>query len=114
MSPPQKNTLFLDTIAPSHPEIVARIVDGVPSLSTVQLAEPLRHLADRAVEASINGIVIADATLPDTPLIYVNPAFERMTGYTASEVIGRNCRFLQAHERDQVAITTLRRALVAG
>ncbi len=55
--------------------------------------EKLR-LRDRAIAASSNGIVIADATRLDHPLTYVNPAFEAITGYAPDEVLGRNCRFL--------------------
>lgn len=47
-----------------------------------------------AVEASANGIMIAEVGVSDQPLIYVNPAFERITGYSAAEVRGRNARFL--------------------
>ena len=53
-------------------------------------------LLERAIAASSNGIVISDNTQPDNPIIYCNPAFEKMTGYTYSEVIGKNCRFLQS------------------
>ena len=49
--------------------------------------------------------------MPDNPLIYVNPAFEEISGYTADEVMGRNCRFLQADDRDQPALEELREAL---
>lgn len=71
----------------------------------------LRH---RAVEEDPNGVIIADARRPDCPVLYVNPAFQRITGYAASEVLGRNCRFLQGDERDQAARETLRRAVAAG
>jgi len=71
-------------------------------------------LRDQAIAASSVGIVIADARLPDMPLIYVNPAFERMTGYAASEVLGSNCRFLQGQDTDQPAIDTLRQAIRQG
>lgn len=56
---------------------------------------PTFDLLLHGVEASSCGITIADATQPDMPLIYVNPAFETLTGYSSSDVIGRNCRFLQ-------------------
>ena len=49
----------------------------------------------QAIEASVNPVVITDARLPGNPIIYVNPAFERHTGYSAKEAIGGNCRFLQ-------------------
>ena len=78
-----------------------------------RVEETLR-LRDRAIAASSNGIVLVDARLPDLPVIYVNPAFEQITGYTAPEVIGRNCRFLQKHETNQLALDELRQALRAG
>ena len=71
----------------------------------------MRRLLDRAVAASANGIVITDPKLPDNPIVYVNPAFERISGYPAEEVMGRNCRFLQGDERDQPALEELRTAL---
>ncbi len=71
-------------------------------------------LRDQALTASIVGIVIADARLPDMPLIYVNPAFERITGYSAAEVLGYNCRFLQGKKTNQPAVARLRAAIKAG
>lgn len=52
------------------------------------------RLLERAVEASGNVILISDATRPDSPVVYVNPAFERITGYTTDEALGRNGFFL--------------------
>ena len=71
----------------------------------------MRRLLDRAVAASSNGIVITDPKLPDNPIIYVNPAFEEISGYTAEEVRGRNCRFLQGGYHEQPALDELREAL---
>ncbi len=71
----------------------------------------MRRLLDRAVAASSNGVVITDPKLPDNPIVYVNPAFERISGYTVEETIGRNCRFLQGEERDQPVLDELRAAL---
>lgn len=79
-----------------------------------QKAEENLRVRDRAVLASSNGIIIADARLPDLPIIYVNPAFESITGYTAAEVIGKNCRFLQGAETNQLALEELRIALRQG
>jgi diguanylate cyclase (GGDEF)-like protein/PAS domain S-box-containing protein len=62
----------------------------------------------RLIEASNTGIIIADASLPDNPIAYVNPAFESMTGYARYEVVGRNCRFLQRDDRDQPEIRRIR------
>jgi PAS domain S-box-containing protein len=71
----------------------------------------MRRLLDRAVAASSNGIVITDPKLPDNPIVYVNPAFEKISGYATDEVRGRNCRFLQADDRGQSALDELRVAL---
>lgn len=67
----------------------------------------------RAVEASTTGIVIAEAD-GDLPIVQVNPAFTKITGYAPSEVIGANCRFLQGAERSQAILDELRRALRRG
>ena len=69
------------------------------------------HLNRRIFRSVTSGISVADATLPDLPLIYVNPAFEVMTGYCLEEVEGKNCRFLQGSYRDQPGVTLLREAL---
>ncbi|HEX5693588.1 MAG TPA: PAS domain S-box protein, partial [Arenimonas sp.] len=71
-------------------------------------------LLQRAVESSMNGIVIADAQAGDLPIIYVNPAFESLTGYSAEEALGRNCRFLQGEETRQPELNILRRSLSEG
>ncbi|MBD2774667.1 PAS domain S-box protein [Iningainema tapete] len=74
-------------------------------------AEESVRLRDRAIAASSNGIVICDATVPDWPIIYANPAFERITGYNSAEVMGKNCRFLQGTDTNQPELETLRAAL---
>src|SRR4028119_1122466 len=79
----------------------------------VEGSDKLR-LLDRAVTASTNSIVITDPTQPDDPLVYVNPAFERTTGYPAEEAVGRNCRFLQGEDHDQPALEELRTAIYEG
>lgn len=75
--------------------------------------EELR-LSNQAIAASHNGIVICDATAPDMPITYVNPAFEEISGYKAQEIIGKNCRFLQGKDTDQSALQELREALRIG
>jgi len=81
--------------------------------TTDELAEWLA-LKDRALAVAAEGIVIADARLPDQPLIYVNEGFERMTGYSVAEVMGRNCRFLQGPGTEQAAMAEIRAALRTG
>jgi PAS domain S-box-containing protein len=71
-------------------------------------------LQNRALAVSSEGITIADARSPDRPLIYVNEGFERLTGYQASEVLGRNCKFLQGRDADPATVDRIRQALQAG
>ncbi len=78
-----------------------------------QTEEALR-IRTEAIEASTEPISIADARQPDMPLIYVNPAFEKTTGYSVDEVIGKNCRFLQGDDTDQPDLIELRAALKEG
>jgi PAS domain S-box-containing protein len=72
------------------------------------------RLFERAVTASTNSIVITDPNLPDDPIVYVNPAFEKTTGYTMEEVVGLNCRFLQGDDRNQSALEELRASIREG
>ncbi len=71
-------------------------------------------LKESALAFTSCGVTLADARLPDFPLIYANDAFERLSGYEEAEVLGRNCRFLQRHDREQTAIEDLRAALRTG
>ena len=76
--------------------------------------EEWTRVLERAVEATRTGVLITDPSRPDNPIVYVNPAFERITGYSADEVLGRNCRFLQGHDRDQPAPEEARAAIRKG
>ncbi|WP_175652064.1 PAS domain-containing protein [Pseudomonas sp. Marseille-P9899] len=72
-------------------------------------------LLQRMIDASNDGIVVAEQEGDeDTILIYVNPAFERMTGFDANDILYRDCRFLQGDDRDQPARERIRQALQSG
>ena len=62
--------------------------------------ERMLRLRERALHAADNGIVITGIDGRDCPIEYVNPAFERITGYSATEVIGRDSRFMAAPDMD--------------
>ncbi|MDW7745228.1 EAL domain-containing protein [Halomonas sp.] len=70
------------------------------------------RILESSVASSINGVVICDALLPDMPIVYVNPAFERITGYPSEEAIGRNCRFLQGENTEPRATLALREGIM--
>ena len=81
-----------------------------PPARPLDPAEQL-SLKDRALDVAAEGITIADARLPDRPLVYVNQGFERATGYPVAEVLGRNCRFLQGPDTDPRAVQEIRAAI---
>ncbi|WGH78286.1 sensor histidine kinase [Jannaschia ovalis] len=58
-------------------------------------------------------MVLTDPNRVDNPIVYVNRAFEQLTGYAYSACVGRNCRFLQNDDRDQDAVRELARAIAA-
>ena len=87
------------------------VVASLRDVSERKRVEESLKLRERAIAASSNGIVITDATQSNNPMIYVNPSFERITGYSAAEVIGRDCRFLQGGDRNQIGLLDLRKAI---
>ena len=83
-------------------------ITDVTALVHSQKQVEAHHRQWQALNAAV---VISDALQPDMPIVYVNPMFERMSGYALSEVVGRNCRFLQGVETHQSALGPLREAI---
>jgi len=81
-----------------------------------QRAEESLRLLGSAVEQSKESIVITDAELdlPGPKIIFVNPAFTQMTGYTAGEAIGKTPRILQGPRTDKAVLARLRQNLQRG
>ena len=75
--------------------------------------EVLSGLRDRAVLATDVSFTISDPGLPDNPLVWVNPAFTRITGYSFEDAAGRNCRLLQGPATDRETVRAMREALAA-
>ncbi|SEM95789.1 PAS domain S-box-containing protein [Loktanella fryxellensis] len=73
----------------------------------------IEEVAQRLDKATVS-MSIADAAVSDMPLVYVNPAFCAVTGYDASDMIGRNCRFLQADLDNEDPRHIVREALDKG
>ncbi|MDJ1180141.1 PAS domain S-box protein [Roseofilum sp. BLCC_M91] len=88
-----------------------QILGAASDITQRKKVEEQLRLSERAIAASSNGIVIVDAKQPDFPVISVNPAFERVTGYSAQDIIGKNCRLLQGKDRHQQGLKTIRQAL---
>ena len=72
------------------------------------------QLFDRKLDPSTQALTLADARRPGAPLVYVNSGFEKMTGYTRVDAVGRNCRFLQGPETSAEAVTQMRSAIAAS
>lgn len=75
-------------------------------------AENAIRLQNRALDSSINGVIITDANDLEYPIVYCNPAFEELTGYSRDELLGKSCRILQGENRDQPEIKLIRDALL--
>ncbi len=71
-------------------------------------------LLQLVVNASNDGIVVAEQEGDDNILIYVNKAFEDLTGYSSEEILYQDCRFLQKGDRDQPGLHAIREAVKAG
>ncbi len=56
-------------------------------------------------------MVMTNPHLEDNPIVYVNEAFTRTTGYARSASIGRNCRFLQGEKTEKAAVDKIRDAI---
>ena len=69
-------------------------------------------LHNRAMAATSEGIVITGPAADDAPILYANEAFLKMTGYELSQVIGRNCRFLQGANSDPATVEQMRLSIV--
>ncbi|MDP3846498.1 MAG: PAS domain-containing protein [Pseudomonas sp.] len=68
-------------------------------------------LLQLVINACNDGIVVAEQEGDDNILIYANPAFERLTGYSADDILYQDCRFLQADDRQQAGLDVIRAAV---
>ncbi|MBE9184415.1 PAS domain S-box protein, partial [Microcoleus sp. LEGE 07076] len=99
----QDDVYFVEAIA----NVLAAAIDRIRSQQRLQMME-------RAIESCSNGIAITDATVADNPIIYVNPSFQRITGYSRDELIGKNCGFLDGTDTDTATAKQLRIAMEEG
>lgn len=64
-----------------------------------------------AVEATRMPMAVTDPRQPDHPIVFCNPAFSNLTGYSFEEIVGRNCRFLQGPDSDRATVDAVRNAI---
>lgn len=69
------------------------------------------QILTQILDGSVNGITLSDPDQEDNPIVYANKAFEKISGYSNEETVGRNCRFLQGQERDQEELQQIRDAV---
>jgi len=67
-----------------------------------------------AIEMTRMPMILTDPNQPDNPIVFANKAFLDLTGYEESEIVGRNCRFLQGANTDRETIAEMREAIGAG
>ncbi|WP_458209377.1 bacterio-opsin activator domain-containing protein [Haladaptatus sp. NG-SE-30] len=108
---------FRLTVGETRYEVTAHPDEGVTlqfrEFDVLEDVSAELELKERAINEAPVGITIADARKDDEPLIYINEAFEELTGYPSEEVVGRNCRFLQGEDSDPEAIAAMRTAIDA-
>ena len=105
-----------------RPPVSSKAANWAAPDAPADQAEAMQHIPDElmtrtlvhAIAAAGVSISIADASLPDWPLVYVNRAFEQLTGYSGKEMLGRNCRFMQGEQTDPAHPAAIRHALEAG
>jgi diguanylate cyclase (GGDEF)-like protein/PAS domain S-box-containing protein len=101
-------------VDPSRPD-AAVALPVTPELDQAGAGwDGMTSLLVRAVDGSVSGVVVVDVQAEDHPMVYVNAAFEQMTGYTSAEVLGHNCRLLQSEQTDPVVVRALSLAIRRG
>lgn len=88
-------------------------IGDAPAAAKPSVMSDRRELALVAVERTRMPMVVADARQPDWPIVLANEAFLQLTGYSADEVLGRNCRFLQGPGTAPEAIAEIRRGIAS-
>lgn len=91
-----------------------KLIERSRLLAQVEEQKNELEIQKRAINATATGIVVSDARKEDNPIVYLNHAFEVLTGYQSNEVLGKNCRFLQGKESEQADLITLREAISKG
>ena len=105
--------LYADPILNPPDEYFGYVISCTDVTKRKQVEKTLQT-RNRAIEASSNGIVISDVRLLDTPIIYINKAFEKITGYAITEIVGRPFLFLFDNEENKETKTQLLDAMKAG
>ncbi|MGF6570493.1 PAS domain S-box-containing protein/diguanylate cyclase (GGDEF) domain-containing protein [Paraburkholderia fungorum] len=93
---------------------VIGVLGSYTDITERKRADLALRLQSRALDASVNAILITAPSPTGNLIEYVNPAFMRITGYDPAEVIGHDCRVLQRDDREQEGVALIRQALAAN
>ncbi|RBP28331.1 PAS domain S-box-containing protein/diguanylate cyclase (GGDEF)-like protein [Marinobacter pelagius] len=77
-------------------------------------AQESQRILKRSLESSDNGVVVVDYRSEGLPVVFVNPAFSQMTGYSEAELLGAPVQLLSGPETDEKDIEQIRQAARAG
>lgn len=108
------NALLEDRVRQRTADLVAVNAQLQAEINDHRRTEAGLRLRERAIQVVSQGILITDATLSDNPIVYASPGFERLTGYSQSDIVGKNCRFLQGPDTDPDAVLVVRNAIRTG
>jgi diguanylate cyclase (GGDEF)-like protein/PAS domain S-box-containing protein len=107
-------SLFLKESRPPTAEEL-NIADRAATLLRIAIESDRAHLrlslTERAMDSTVASVVIADPNKPDRPIIYVNQAFERITGFREEDVVGRSASFLHGPETDPAQLAEIENAI---
>ena len=87
--------------------------DSAFTINSVFNDNAMKSVAE-LLSKSQRSFCITNHNLPDLPIIYASPLFLDLTGYSAEEAVGRNCRFLQGRETNRNDVMRIREAIKAG
>ncbi|HEY9299997.1 MAG TPA: PAS domain S-box protein, partial [Phormidium sp.] len=113
------NMVYDNQVTPvmqANGEVVSLVGISVLNITKHEQTEEQLRLLAAAVNHAEDAVMITstDLQFPGPSILFVNPAFTKITGYTAEEVIGRNPRFLQGPNTDRTVLNRLRQTLEAG
>ena len=93
--------------------ITIGLVVGFAALWLRRMEDRL-EVSNRAIAATRQGVFIADGTLPNRPIIYVNDAFAQISGYAEKDALGRRCDFFVKSTVEDPALDRLTQSLATG
>ncbi|MBD1849192.1 EAL domain-containing protein [Leptolyngbya sp. FACHB-711] len=83
------------------------------TLAQLQATLAQKDQLAQAIASITTSVMITDPNQPGNPVVFVNPAFTALTGYSSEEVLGTGCHFLQGTDTDRTIINQIHMAIAA-